>query len=1294
MKISSKMQQYYDDLNAGLANAIHIAQKARSRGFDPKTEIEIPIANDLADRVEAQVGIPGVAQRIRELEKEMSREEASLRIGDDFVARMFGEKNNEEVVEHAIRTAMGILTEGVVSAPVEGIANVSIGKNDDGTEYLKIYYAGPIRSAGGTAQALSVLVGDYVRRALGLNRYIPRPEEIERYIEEIRQYNSIMNLQYLPTEREMRLIINNCPVCIDGEPTEKEQVSGYRNLERVETNIVRGGMALVIAEGLALKAPKVLRNVRKMKMDGWDWLEEIISAPSSAEEEVGVHPKDKYLRDLIGGRPVFSYPMRKGGFRLIYGRSRNTGLAAAGLHPATMHILGDYLAVGTQMKIERPGKAAGISPVDSIQGPTVRLINGDVLRIDDVTQAKELAPSVSKILDVGEFLISYGEFVENNHVLVPCAYCHEWWWQESGCDVSIRPKTEDEALELCENEAYLHPDFMLLWDDITSEEVRELAELIIEHGVVEETRLLLGYHERIKELLEAILALHQIREGKMVISPCMVFLRCLGLEIDTTTNHLILSEQWRSDTMISCKDTLSLITFLSGLKLRSKAGMRIGGRMGRPGKSKPREMSPAPNVLFPVGQGGGNRRSFQKASEYAHRANMDGGFATMRMGHRRCPSCGEVTYKNLCICGTHTEPVLSCPRCGIECTTPSVCPACKAPVVCSKEYTINVKEEFGKALESVGVRKQELTILKGVQGLVSFEKPVELIEKGILRALHNLWVFKDGTVRFDMIDMPLTHFRPREVDVSVAHLQSIGYTHDMHGVPLTDPEQVLELLPQDILVAKSCAAYLIRCAQFMDQLLCSVYGLESFYHVEKSEDLVGHLVIALAPHTSAGVLSRIVGFSHADVGYGHPFFHAAKRRNCFSGETKIEVITPGAGISQVKIKSFILENIDLSELSVDDIGTFYADPLQPIYTTSIDTSGMLHRRKITTLSIHRAPLNMLTVKTQSGKMVMVTPDHAMLVYDISYLRKIQARELAVGDVVPSYVNGIVIPDRVVSLSYDPAYEPFVYCLTVEQDHTVLANEIFTGQCDGDEDCVMLLLDGLINFSRSFLPETRGGSMDAPLVLTGRIDPAEIDKESHNVDVCSYYPLEVYLAALTYAPAKDVESYVDKVEHRLGTPAQVEGFSFTHDTTDISAGPRDTMYTQLKSMADKLDAELALAKIILAVDADDVAERVLQTHFIRDLQGNLNAFSKQKFRCTKCSTSYRRMPLSGKCRCGSPVIPTLHKGSVKKYLAMSQGVCTEYEISEYTRQRVEVIDMNIESTFGQEKVTQLGLQDFM
>ncbi|HJX55615.1 MAG TPA: DNA polymerase II large subunit, partial [Methanoregula sp.] len=377
--LSPAMEAYEKSLMDALFHAIAIAKKARSCGLDPSTDIEIPIASDLADRVEALLRINGVAVRIRELESRMSREEVALRIGDDFVARKFGETTDIQILDHAIRTAMALLTEGVVAAPTEGIAKVGLGKNDDGTQYLKIFYAGPIRSAGGTAQALSVLVGDYVRRQLGINRYIPRQEEVERYIEEIRQYNSIMNLQYLPSEQEIRLIVENCPVCIDGEATEQEEISGHRNLERVETNTVRGGMALVLAEGIAGKAPKLKSKVEKMNMDGWDWLGKLIKNKTD-EGTVSIKPLDKYLRDLIGGRPVFSYPMRKGGFRLRYGRSRNTGFAAAGLHPATLYILGEFLAVGTQMKTERPGKACGVVPVDTIEGPTVRMQNGDVLR--------------------------------------------------------------------------------------------------------------------------------------------------------------------------------------------------------------------------------------------------------------------------------------------------------------------------------------------------------------------------------------------------------------------------------------------------------------------------------------------------------------------------------------------------------------------------------------------------------------------------------------------------------------------------------------------------------------------------------------------------------------------------------------------------------------------------------------------------------------------------------------------------------------------------------------------------
>ena len=576
---SPAYRAYLDDLIAGLDRAMEIANKAKSVGVDPRPYVEVPIASDLAGRVEALLGYKGVAAKIRYLEDRMSREEAALKIGDAFVGKEFGESTREDILDHAIRASMALLTEGVVAAPTEGIGKVAVRKNDDGTEYISIYYAGPIRSAGGTAQALSVLVGDYVRRLLGIDRYKPRDEEIERYVEEIKQYNNIQSMQYLPKDDDIRLIIRNCPICIDGEPTEQEEISGYRNLERVETNVVRGGMGLVIAEGIGLKASKIQKNVAKMNLDGWEWLEELISGNTPAqeeEEEPGIHPKDKYMRDMLAGRPSFSYPMRKGGFRFRLGRCRNTGLATCGFNPATLHILDDYLAVGTQMKVERPGKACGVVPCTDIEGPTVRLKSGEVRWIDTLDSANKYYDQVECILDIGEILISFGEFMENNHVLMPPSYCEEWWIQEGG---PRHPKDEAEALSFVPGGAYLHPDYTWFWDDCTEEQLIFLSDKVAETGSFRDGVLYIREDPAVKKVLEELLVPHTVEEGFYVLRTPLTFIMGLGL-----TDTLAKSPAWK--TVAPFTNGLTMAMSLSGLKMRSKAGTRVGGRMGRPGKDE------------------------------------------------------------------------------------------------------------------------------------------------------------------------------------------------------------------------------------------------------------------------------------------------------------------------------------------------------------------------------------------------------------------------------------------------------------------------------------------------------------------------------------------------------------------------------------------------------------------------------------------------------------------------------------------------------------------------------------
>ena len=102
------------------------------------------------------------------------------------------------------------------------------------------------------------------------------------------------------------------------------------------------------------------------------------------------------------------------------------------------------------------------------------------------------------------------------------------------------------------------------------------------------------------------------------------------------------------------------------------------------------------------------------------------------------------------------------------------CPNCDVPSTCSQRISLNVKGEYAKAMDRLGIKKESIALVKGVKGVISREKTVEPMEKGILCAQQDIYVFKDGTTRFDMIDLPLTHIRPDEVCVPFEKLDVLG----------------------------------------------------------------------------------------------------------------------------------------------------------------------------------------------------------------------------------------------------------------------------------------------------------------------------------------------------------------------------------------------------------------------------------------------------------------------------------------------------------------------------------------
>jgi DNA polymerase II large subunit len=1134
---------YFKGIEEKVDEAMSIAKIARLKGEDPSLEVEIPIANDMAGRIENLLGIPGIAERIRELEKEKGREEIALELGREFAEGRVGEYQSDvEIIEAAVRVAVAILTEGVVAAPLEGIDRVELDYNKDGSKFVRIFYAGPIRSAGGTAQALSVLVADYVRILLGISEYMPLEEEIERYAEEVALYERETSLQYLPSVEETKFIARNCPIMLDGEPTGKLEVSGYRDLKRVSTNKSRGGMCLVLAEGIALKAPKIERYISQLKEVEWPWIQDLINGNLTQEiekeEDSETKIAEKYLRDLIAGRPVFSHPSRPGGFRLRYGRARNTGLATIGINPITMHILDDFLAPGTQMKTQYPGKAAGVVPVDSIEGPTVKLNSGEVFRVRTIKKAIEIKDRVDTILDLGECLINFGEFVENNKELLPASYVFEWWVLDgkfAGMDmqsfaddpkIDLENPTAEQALKWSNEWGVpLHPKYTYMWHDITPEQFENLSDEVTKGRYLEGVLYIESSFET-QKTLESLLIEH-LCKSEIEIEDPIPFIHSLGI-----STELIKSWNGLSPNAAKCPNAMLAIKEIVPFRIRERSPTRIGGRMGRPEKSEARQMSPAVHTLFPLGESGGDRRNVGASLKSFEGVDGERGVIKSEVGKLKCIECGLESFHFSCQnCGGRAVQLYKCRTCNLKFiegpdSRGDSCPKCGSESRAELFNEINVKERYHQALKRVGERESGFEMLKGVKVLTSKNKTPECMEKGILRAKHNISMFKDGTVRYDMTDLPITSFRASELKVSVGKLKELGYNFDIYGEDLKYEDQLIAIRVQDVIVSYGAAEHLKRTACFIDDLLVKFYGIEPFYQIKNNDDLIGNLVLGLAPHTSAAVVGRILGFTSASVGYAHPYFHATKRRNC----------------------------------------------------------------------------------------------------------------------------------------------------------------------DGDEDCVMLLLDGLLNFSKSYLPDRRGGKMDAPLVMSSIINPTEIDDEAHNIDSVREYGLEFYEATLRkeHPSNIDIKLIGDEIEQgRLYSDCH-----HTHDTSDIASGPDLSAYKTLNTMFKKLDAQLALAEKIRAVDETDVAERIIEYHFLPDLLGNLRAFSQQETRCPRCNIKYRRMPLSSVCReCGGKVHFTVHEKSISKYLEAAKFMSDKYKCREYTKQRLYLIEESLKSIFQNDKNKQIDLSYF-
>src|ERR671910_338534 len=553
---------YQQDILRKVEQIYELALKARKIGLDASNTIESKIAYDLADRV-AKMHDIDIASRLRSLLERTTKEKAALKIAEEIALGEYDAGDLKTRLDNAVRVSLAVVTEGVTVAPLQGISNVQLKNNSDGSTYLSISFAGPIRSAGGTEAALIMLIADHARKVVGISEYLANSydDETGRFVEELRTYErEVGNFQFKVLDEDVIKCIKNLPVELDGIDTDQVEVAGHRNMKRISTDRVRGGALRVMNDGIIGRSRKLLKLIEALDLDGWDWLKDLKGAVQTGD---GDDAASHRMSEVITGRPVLSMPKRLGGFRLRYGRCYNTGFATIGIHPTVPILLNHAVVVGTQIKMDVPGKASTIALVDSIEPPLVKLDDGNVLYVSTVQQAIEIRSKVEKIIYLGDILISYGDFLENNAQLLPASYVEEIWalqlrsklisletnqYPSSSSDTSLILSEAEEKkdgrinhkriVKLVEEpliifptvkEAFeisrtyhvpLHPRYSFYWESVSIDEVLLLKDQLVtsKQNNDEIVSVNLAYNPELKDILERLGVVHSVENGSIRIS--------------------------------------------------------------------------------------------------------------------------------------------------------------------------------------------------------------------------------------------------------------------------------------------------------------------------------------------------------------------------------------------------------------------------------------------------------------------------------------------------------------------------------------------------------------------------------------------------------------------------------------------------------------------------------------------------------------------------------------------------------------------------------------------------------
>ena len=109
-----------------IKQAKELADRCRGMGLDPTLDVESKITFDLADRIESLMVLPGIAERLRQMFSQQTKEETALKIAEELALGRYGNfKTTQELLDTAVRLGLAVITSLVITSDISVFGSFS-----------------------------------------------------------------------------------------------------------------------------------------------------------------------------------------------------------------------------------------------------------------------------------------------------------------------------------------------------------------------------------------------------------------------------------------------------------------------------------------------------------------------------------------------------------------------------------------------------------------------------------------------------------------------------------------------------------------------------------------------------------------------------------------------------------------------------------------------------------------------------------------------------------------------------------------------------------------------------------------------------------------------------------------------------------------------------------------------------------------------------------------------------------------------------------------------------------------